>query len=428
MQVTMERLEGDEVKLSIRAEAPEVDDAVALAYRRLAAQYNIPGFRRGKAPRPVLERFIGRETLLTQAQTDLNERLYREAVAQEHLHPYDAPQLEPLPLAEHEAYDLSLTVRVLPPVTLGPYRDIEVAVDVEGVLSSMVESALRELQVQHARLVPVDEVAAASHVAVDGVFRNVGAQEIIEERNDMQLDLSPQGGVAPEIAEGLQGARVDEVRTVRFSSTDERGQSTDVEGTFTVRAIHTVEVPPVDDDLAAEVGPYASLQELVETLAKSLAERAAQEAVERRREEVVARVVQGSTVQVPDVLVERQLDRLVEEMRADLARQETTLERYLTATGLDMGQLRERLRESALYRVKRSVVLGAIAEAEGVRVLPEELRRAARSLGGVKALPESALAGLEQIILEQRVIDRIVTDAVVVPAVAGEAEASSEPS
>lgn len=428
MQVTMERLEGDEVKLSIRAEATEVDDAVAQAYRRLAGKVNIPGFRRGKAPRPVLERFVGKEALLAQAQEDLNERLYRHAVAEEHLHPYDAPKLEPPPLAEHEPYDLMLTVRVLPPVTLGPYRDIDVPLNVEGVLSSMVESAIRELQVQHARLVPAEEVGAAAHVVVDGVFRNAGSEEIVEERSDMTLDLGPQGGVAPEIVEGLQGAKVDEARTIRFASTDDRGQRVEVEGTFTVRAIHTVEIPPADDDLAAEVGPYASLQELLEALAKSLAERAAQEAVERRREEVVARAVQGSAVEVPDVLVERQLDRLVEEMREDLARQATTLEQYLAAAGLDMAQLRDRLRESALYRVKRSIVLGAIAEAEGVRVLPEELRRAARSLGGGKALPENALAGLEQIILEQRVIDRIVTDTGAVPAVAAKAEASSEPS
>lgn len=378
MNVTMVEAGEDSVRLQIEVEPERVKQAVQSAYRKLASRYTIPGFRKGKTPRPVLERYIGRDALYREALDELVPSCYEQAVAEKGLRPMEQATVDEIELNEEQPVTIVATVAVKPPVTLANYRDVRVPKTPVEVSEADVDQALQEIREERAQLVPGEVVGAASRLVVNAKVTMPNGE--VEEDEAVVLDLR-QPGAAPEVVEGLQGAKVGETREIAFQVPEGQEHSgQQLKGQFTVETIHEWQLPELDDEFVRELGGKGTLKELRDDLANVIRTRRSEEAEQRRREQILDQIVAVSTVKAPKLLVERRLDVRIAEFFRQLEEAGVPREEYERQSGKTEAMLREEWRAEAEQDIKRQLVLEAIGEAEKIEVLQGELTNAALAL------------------------------------------------
>lgn len=392
--------------LEVEVSAEELRAAIDEAVRHLARRTRIPGFRPGKVPRPMLERALG----VRRDDPTAPDPVYDEA--REHL--YERTVLAALRESEHDvlaipgepewtdfeegsgaAYRVSLPLR--PQVTLGDYTDYPFEPVVEAVTLERIDAVIEQLRDQHASLVPVEERGAQ-----DGDFAVI----TFEGRRDGQ----PIPGAAaerfplvvgrermiPGFEAHLVGLREDEERTFSLTFPDDYGEEElagqEAEFSVTLRELRERRLPPADDDLAAMAGPYEDLA----ALRGEVAERLRRGSLDRARHVFADRIIEYATanasLDIPDVMVDREIGVMLDELRMRLAEQGIAYEDYLKVTERDEAALRAEYRDPAAHRVKVLLVLGAIAERERVVVpdaaVEEEVRRVSQGQSGSSRLAD----------------------------------------
>ncbi len=452
MKVTAERLPESQVELNVEVEPEVVGKAMDRAYRRVVNRVNVPGFRRGKAPRHVVERIVGRETLWQEGVDELVPRVYKEAVQEAQIHPIDEPQID---IVQQEPLVLKFVVPVRPTVELADYRRIRIPRVEVGVTDADVAAALEQLREQHAEWVVVQrpsELGDQVRADVEGwvgaapllystsgetLIKSAEAETIFDSK-DIKIWVSSENRFpAPGFAEQLVGVVAGQVKEFRLTlPADFRVQqyaNRAVAFRVTVHDVEEERLPAPDDEFAKKVGDYDSFEALRDDLRRRLQERVELEARRQLEDVVVRTVVDQSKVELPPTVVAREVDRLMERLTNRLKAENMSLEQYLKIVNKTDGQLRDELREDAVRNLKTALVLERVADNENIEVSTAEVQgridRLSESVGGddgekvarVLSTPESR-EDIAFSLRTQKVIDRLVELAT------GEEEAASEES
>lgn len=375
---TMEKLEGSKVKLTIEVSAEQFEAATQKAYQKAGKRFNVPGFRKGKAPRKVIENMYGPLAFFDDAFDIVYPEAYQAAIAEQGVEPVDRPDvsIETLPEGETPLV-FSLVVAVKPEVELGAYKGIEVEKRAYNVTDDEVDAAIAQLQEGVARMVDVDRPVENGDTvnldysgSVDGVKFDGGTAQ------GQTLTIGS-GQFIPGFEEQMVGMAVGEEKDIEVTFPEEYHAENlaGEKAVFAVKVngIQVKELPTLDDEFAKDVSEYDTLEALRDAKRQELLEQAEKNAKIQKENDVVRKAVENATVEVPDAMVERQIDSFLQDMGYRLQMQGISLEDYLKYTNTEISALRDQYRADAALRVKSQLVLEAISKAEAIEATPEEI-------------------------------------------------------
>lgn len=374
MKVEWRTEPGSRAVLEFEVPAEEVARAMDQAYQSLARRVRIPGFRPGKAPRPILERHVGTDAVKEEALRRLIPQRYREAVTQAGLIPLAEPSITVDEGPEGKGLRVTATVDVYPKVTLPDYRALRVTPESREVTEDEVDRALEDLRSRHGRLVslPAGEPAQRGDFVLVRVTAAPAGLERLQTGRELLAEIGG-GLLPPEVEEALEGARAGEDRTVAVG-----------EGDVTIRVedVRRKDLPALDDAFARAVSDQPTLAALREQVRSRLVQERAAESARALRDRVVDTVLNHTQVDVPAVMVEHELEHMVEELRDRLRGRGLTLEAYLQTLDKDEATLRTELQPAAERRVRVRLLLDAVAAQEGLTVSEQEMAAEVENLAG----------------------------------------------
>ena len=380
MQSTLEQLENNRVLLKLEADPQEVADAFDQAYKKVVQRVSVPGFRKGKVPRFILEKQFGKEVLYQDAVEILVSKIYYQAIQEHKLEPVENPKIDfEDQIEEDKPVKFQAEVEVLPEVKLGAYKEFDLRKEQPVVTDEEVEAELKALQERHAELVAAEKTALEK-----GDFALIDFEGYLNEKafpggaaQGYTIEVGA-GRFIPGFEDGLIGMAPGEERALNLTFPEDYHQQ-DLAGQEVVFKVKLHEIkrkerPDLDDEFAKEHGDFATLDDLKAHLRKRIQAHKEQEANRKFEDEVIKQVVAGITVPLTDTLINRELEHMIHHMEHDLEARGLKLEEYLTHTEQTMEELRAQLRPQAEERVKTDLVLTAVAQAEGITVTEDELK------------------------------------------------------
>src|SRR3989440_2316561 len=370
VKVDTERKPGSQVVLSVEVPVDQVSTSIDQAYSRLAPRVRIAGFRPGKAPRPMIEREIGWPALRQEALDVLLPTAYNSALDEAGLDPIDVPRVEVQQFDRGQPMRFTATVSIKPEVTLKDYKDIRVPRPRTEIVDKDVDEAIERLRSRFAELHSVERpVQAGDFLTVDTHILKGGAVLVGESQTDAQLEVDKERLIAG-LAEGLVGIRPNETRDIRLTLPEDYPKKdlagSEVTFRVTVKSIKERQLPALDDQLAQQVGRGQTLEELRHELQDELQEAAHQADEQRFENDVLKALDERMEVEVPDALIERDVNRRVRELELRLQEQGVKMDRYLEYTNTSLEVLKAQQRPQAVQKVRLELGLGMVAEREGL--------------------------------------------------------------
>lgn len=374
---TIERKEHNIAKLTITVDAETFAAAVQQAYFKTAKHYNIPGFRKGHAPRKVIENMYGEGVFFEDAFEIVWGDAYDAALDEFELVAVDKPTLDIEKISLAEGVVFTAEVQLKPEVTLGAYKGIEVEKPTYTVEDADVDREIEQEREKNARFVGVerpvengDRVILDYSGSVDGVAFDGGTAE-------EQTLVIGSGTFIPGFEEQIIGMRAGEEKniTVTFPQGYHAENLAGKEAVFAVkvRDVHVKELPALDDEFAKDVSEFDTLEELRAAKRKTMEERAARNEKTATENVCIKAVCDAATVEVPACMTDRQINYMLQDMAYRLSMSGISLEDYCKYTGTDLEALRESYRTEAEARVKMQLVIEAVGKAEQIACTDEEL-------------------------------------------------------
>ena len=374
MKITTERLPESRVLLQVEVDPERLEKAMNKAYRKVAGKARIPGFRPGKAPRAMVERYLGRETILHEALDELVPEVYEEAIQSEDIHPIDQPDLE---MPQFDPPIVKYTIPVRPTIDLGDYRAVRIEPEEVSVDEHLIDDTIENLRHRYATVEPVERaVEPGDLVRVD--LKTTADGEVYFDHKDAEFEASEDDTRnLPGLADGIIGMQRGDEREFSIDVPEDAKGTTLAGKHVTYEAkLHDVKVehlPELNDEFAGTVGEgFATVEALRSKLYGDAKERAENEAKQRYVEKVLDALTEGATFEYPNVLVEREIDRMVRE-QGNQNDSKQAMDRFLAMIGKTEQEYRDGFREQAAERVKRSLALSQFVEDEGIAVAPEEV-------------------------------------------------------
>jgi len=378
MKATWDKLEKNWMQFEVEVDAPEFSKAVDTAFKSVNQKVNIPGFRKGKAPRAIFERMYGKESLVQEAVEQLLPQAYSAAVAQGGVDPIDQPEIESIQAEEGKPFVFKGKVQVIPEVTLGKLSGFEIEKPSAEVTDEQVEEQLNSLRDRMATLVEDQsgEVKSGSFAVIDfeGFIDGVAFEGGKGENYTLEIGSNT---FIPGFEEGLIGAKVGETRDVEVTFPAEY-QAAHLAGKpavfkVTVTEVKTKELPEVNDEFAQQVSSFQTVEELRNDIKNRLAESANANAERAFQERVIEAVAADAEVEIPHVLVHNRVHDMIHDFEHQLARQGFSLDLWHQATGKSHDDLHTEFDAQARKSVKNDLVLGAVAKKEGITVSEAEI-------------------------------------------------------
>ena len=364
---------GSKMVLEIEVPPDEVDRHFATAYRHVAERTKVPGFRPGKAPRHVIDRFVGRGSVLAEAIDHLVSDSYGAALDQTDVIPIDNPEvdIDPAAVAEGQGITFTATVPVRPDVTLGAYTDYSFGLEVPEVTDEQVAQVIEELREQQATLRPVDGRGAAEGDIASVKFAGTIDGEPFDGGSADRLPLViGEDRMIPGWEQQLVGLEVGATKgfDITFPEDYRVEELRGKEAHFEVELLDLREklLPEVTDDFAKSVGEVETVEGLRAEIRDAMVKRADAEARHTFGDRIIDFAVSNASVELPEVMVTNEVEIMRDELRTRLAQQRIGLDQYLAFSKQSPEELTAELREPATRRVKTLLVLSAIAEKEGI--------------------------------------------------------------
>jgi len=380
MKVTVENGENQQVTLTIEVEAAEVEKAINRACKRLSNRVNIPGFRKGKAPRKIVETHLGKEYILNDAfEYDLAPKSFDKALDEQKIQPVTRPNIDIVTLEEGKDLVFKATVTPRPEVKLGEYKGLKVEKKVEAVTDEDVDKQLKAMQERQGKQVDAPEGAAVEN----GDFTTLDFEGFVNgeafeggKGKDYPLEIGS-GSFIPGFEEQLVGMKVGEERDVNVTFPEEY-HAKDLAGkaaTFkcTIHSIKRKELPELNDELAKKVSKFDTLDELKADIRKNLEHNAEHKAENEQRAAAIDTATDNITVDIPEVMIDNRVSAMLQEMAMRLESQGMKMEQYLQYAGTDIAKLREQYRDTAAKNVKTDLMLEEVAKAEDIKVEDKDL-------------------------------------------------------
>lgn len=373
-----EKIDSTKIKLEIEVAATDVDTALEKAYRKVVQEINLPGFRKGKVPRRILESRFGPEILHEEALEILVPPAYEGAVKEAELDPVGHPEFELVQVEEGKPLLFNAVVEVIPPVELGEYRGLEAEQEEAEVDEMQIDYHMFMLREQNARLVPREDDAAREGDLVLIDFKGYVNGEPFEggEAENYSLELGSKSFI-PGFEEQLIGAKPEEEIEVKVKFPDNYRKE-DVAGKdaffkVTIKQIKEKQLPELDDEFVKEVSEFETLEEMKKDLREKLLKSAEEQSKTKLEEFLIEKATELSVVEPPKALVDRQIDRMLADMENYLRQQGMGLDQFIQLSGKSKEEIREERREEAEKVTRANLVLDAIAKKEGITIEDSEV-------------------------------------------------------
>ncbi len=382
MEAKMEKIEKNIVKFEITVEANKFQDAIKRAYNKNVKNFNVPGFRKGKVPMAIVKKYYGVGALMEDAINFAIEGSYAKALEENNIVPVDYPQIDIVTAEEGKDFVYTAEVTVYPEVELGEYKGLKVEKPVYEVTEEDVEARLKEMQEKNASVEIKEngEIATGDTAVIDfkGFIDDVAFEG--GEGKDYSLEIGS-GTFIDTFEDQLVGAKVgDKVEdNVTFPENYGREELNNKKAKFDVlvKEIKVKELPEIDDEFAKEASEFDTLAELKADITKKMEEANAKRAENEYEDAIIKAVVDNAKVEIPTVMVEKEIDSMVKNLEQRLQYQGLNLEQYFQFTGTDEAKMREYMKENAEVKVKTDLVLEAVEKAENIEATEEEIKEKA---------------------------------------------------
>ncbi|HGN7121227.1 TPA: trigger factor [Staphylococcus aureus] len=379
MTATWEKKEGNEGLLTVTVPAEKVNKALDQAFKKVVKQINVPGFRKGKVPRPIFEQRFGVEALYQDAIDILLPDAYGEAIDETDIKPVAQPEVSVTQIEKGKDFIFEATVTVEPEVKLGDYKGLEIEKQETELSDDELQEAIDHSLGHLAEMVVKEDGVVENGDTVNIDFSGSVDGEEFEGGQAEGYDLEiGSGSFIPGFEEQLEGMKVDEEKDVVVTFPEEyhAEELAGKEATFKtkVNEIKFKEVPELTDEIANELDAEANtVDEYKENLRKRLAEQKATDAENVEKEDAITKATDNTTIDIPEAMVNTELDRMVSEFAQRIQQQGLDLQTYFQISGQDETQLREQMKDDAEQRVKTNLTLTAIAEAEKIEATDEDI-------------------------------------------------------
>ena len=384
MSVQVENLEKNMAKLTIEVSAEEFEKAVQNAYLRSRGKITIPGFRKGKAPRVMIEKMYGAGIFFEDAANALIQAEYPKAADESGLEIVSQPEIDVVQIEKGKAFIFTAEVAVKPEVTLGKYKGLEVEVTPADVTEEEIAAELKREQENNSRTIDVDDRAVADgdmvtldfEGFVDGVAFEGG------KGTDYPLTIGSNSFI-PGFEEQLVGAEIGVEKEVNVTF-PENYHANDLAGKAavfkcTVKAIKVKELPELDDEFAKDVSEFDTLDAYKADIEKKLKERKEAVAKREREDKAVDAVIENAQMDIPEA-IQNQIQQLMQDFIRRMQAQGLSIDQYYQFTGLDNAKIQEQMRPQALKRIQSRLVLEKIAETENIQISDEKFEEELKAM------------------------------------------------
>jgi trigger factor len=429
MASTVEKKDNHVVVVTIDVPAEDFADALQRAFRKNASRFNIPGFRKGKAPMSIVTKYYGEGVLYDDAIEFAATPAYAAAIDEHGLEPVVRPEMDILEISRETGMKFTVTITVKPEVELGQYRDVEVIMPEYTVSDEDVEKELLRIQERNSRLIPVEDRAVqegdTANIDYEGFLNEVP----FEGGKSASYDLKIGSNIfIPGFEEQLIGHHAGESFDIDvtfpedYANEELKGQA--VVFKVTINEIKIRELPVLDDEFAKDVSEFDTLDEYRESLRAKQTESAQKRAEGEFKDNVVKTVVANATVDIPNVMIDQEIDRMVAEQRNQMRYQGIELEQYLEYLGQTLDAFKEQMRETAENRIRTQLVMEAISKKEEIQADPEEIEEEIERMAtmyGMKAedLRERIPVGeddfVEESVISRKTVELLTASAVKIP-------------
>ncbi len=364
-----------QVVLSIEVEPPELDEHLDRVYRRAVQRVNIPGFRRGKAPRSVVERELGRDAMVEDALDTLLPQITSRAIQEQEL---DVISLPSVRVTEYDPLTIQATVPVRPAIDLGDYRSYRIEQEAVEVTPEDVDEQLESMREDAGAWEPVERPVALDDLVTIKVRGEMDGETVVDVES-VDFRVTAESVIPmPGFAERLVGFNRDEEQQFSLSYADDHPDEDvagkDCEYTVTVQEVKERKLPDLDDEFAASLNlDVDSVTALREKLHEDLHRRRQLVADRDYQDQAVQTLVEGAQIEVPPLLIDHEVEHMLSEQQEAMQRQQLRMEDYLNAVGKSVEEIQEEMKPSASERLTRTLVLGELREKEGIEVTDEEI-------------------------------------------------------
>ncbi|SHK16010.1 trigger factor [Hathewaya proteolytica DSM 3090] len=426
MNVKVEKKEHNIIELEITVEAEKFNEGIKSAYKKNVKKFNIPGFRQGKAPMHIIKKFYGEGVFFEDAINFCCDETYPVALKENNIKPVDYPQIDVVEIGEGKDLVYKAIVAVYPEVELGQYKGVEVEKVTYEVSEADLENAVKAEQTKNARtedkkdgaiengdIAVIDFKGFIDDVAFDG-----------GEGTDYELEIGSKTFI-DNFEEQLVGLKVGEKKDVNVKFPEEYGRD-ELNGKAAkfeveIKAIKVKQLPELNDEFAKEVSEFDTFEAYKNSLKENM-EKANEERAKREFEEkVLDKVADNTTIDIPNAMVEKEIDYMVKDLEMRLKYQGLDLDLYCQYTNSTMESMRNSMREMAEKRVKNDLVISKIAEVENITATPEEIKAKATELAkqygqedidkAADMIVASQGAYIQTSIVNEKVIDMLVKEA-----------------
>lgn len=385
MSVQVENLEKNMAKLTIEVAAEEFEKAVQAAYMKNKNKITIPGFRKGKAPRVMIEKMYGTGIFFEDAANALIQREYPKAAEESGLDIVSYPEIDVVQVEKGKSFIFTAEVAVKPEVTLGEYKGLEVEVTPVEVTEEEVAAELKREQENNSRTIDVDDRAVAQgdmvtldfEGFVDGVAFEGG------KGTDYPLTIGSNSFI-PGFEDQLVGAELNKEVEVNVTFPEDY-HANDLAGKAavfkcTVKAIKVKELPELDDEFAKDVSEFDTLAEYKADVEKKIRERKEGVAKREREDKAVNAVIANAQMDIPEAMIQNQIQQLMNDFVQRMQAQGLSIDQYYQFTGLDQAKIQEQMRPQALKRIQSRLVLEKVAEVENIQVSDEKFEEELKTM------------------------------------------------
>jgi trigger factor len=399
MKASWETIEKNVGVLTVEVDAEQVTEAIDKAFKKTAQKINMPGFRKGKVPRGIFEARFGIESLYQDAIDILLPDSYTEAVKEAGIEPVDRPEIDVEQFGKGQTFIYKAKVLVKPEVTLGDYKELEVPAVKAEVSDEELTAELERLQQRHAELTVIDEGTAQDGdmtvIDFDGYVDGEPFEGGKSERYSLEIGSN---SFIPGFEEQVVGMQIGDSKDIEvtFPESYHAENLAGKDAIFKVK-LHEIKrksLPALDDEFAKDVSEFDTLDEFKEDLKGTLKSRKERELEQTRETAVVDKATSAAEVEIPDVMIQSEVDFMLRDFENRLKTQGMNLELYFQFSGQDESALREQMTSDAEKRVRNNLVLEAIAKAEGIAATEEDLNEELEKLATSYSRPADELREL----------------------------------
>ncbi len=378
---TVEKIEKNMVSFEFSVTAEEFEAAIEKAYKKNVGKISIQGFRKGKAPRKLIEKYYGVEIFYEDAINIVLPDAYDKAIDENNIYPVDQPEIDIKgEISRENGVTFTAKVTVKPEFELGTYKGVKAAKVSHRTLKKDIDTEIEKMRERNSRMVPIEDRAVKKDDIANIDFEGFADGVAFEGGKGENFDLTiGSGQFIPGFEDQLIGKNIGEETEVNvtFPTEYHSAELAGKDATFKVKinSVKVKELPELDDEFAKDVSEFDTLEDLKKDVKEKLSAQGKEKAKHETEENVIAAVIEGTEIDIPEAMINSQIEKMVRDFDMQMRYQGLSLEQYMQFTGATMDTFKEQFKEDATKNVKTSLILEKVCEVEGIDVKASEIEK-----------------------------------------------------